>query len=301
MKNTLTTGIVGYGTVGQATALLFEDVAIYDPPKGHTDLSALAGCPVSFVCVPTPTLTDGRCDLSFVYDAVSRVAPILSNKQILAIRSTVPPGTVRQLQEEFPNTHIASNPEFQRADHLEEGSLRPSRVVIGADTEICSLCSRSLSHHLQPSRVVIGADTTYSQQLLLEAYRSCLKDHVPYLVTDSVTAEFIKYAANCFLATKITYAQEIRKAASRIGAHYGDVVRAVGLDPRIGPGDEWFLDRLDDHCLPKDLEAFTSLLRSWRTDSRLLETVRDLKDEPLRGRPVAARKKAPPQASRQRK
>ncbi len=91
MKNTLTTGIVGYGTVGQATALLFEDVAIYDPPKGYTDLSALARCPVSFVCVPTPTLTDGRCDLSFVYDAVSQVAPILSDKHVLVIRSTVPP------------------------------------------------------------------------------------------------------------------------------------------------------------------------------------------------------------------
>ena len=124
---------------------------------------------------------------------------------------------------------------------------------------------------------------------------------MPYVITDSVTAEFIKYAANCFLATKITYAQEIRKAARRIGAHYEDVVRAVSLDPRIGPGDEWSLDRLDDHCLPKDLEAFVSLLRGWRADSRLLETVLHLKDEPLQGRPVAARKRVPPQASRQRK
>ncbi len=276
MKNTLTTGIVGYGTVGQATALLFEDVAIYDPPKGYTDLSALARCPVSFVCVPTPTSTDGRCDLSFVFDAVSQVAPILSDKHVLVIRSTVPPGTVRQLQEDFPNTHLASNPEFQRADHLGEGSLRPSRVVI-------------------------GADTVYSRQRLLKLYHSRLGRGVPYIITDSVTAEFIKYAANCFLATKITYAQEIRKAARRIGAHYEDVVRAVSLDPRIGPGDEWSLDRLDDHCLPKDLEAFISLLRSWRADSRLLETVNDLKDEPLRGRQVAARKMTPPQRDHQRK
>ncbi len=259
MKNTLTTGIVGYGTVGQATALLFEDVAIYDPPKGHTDLSALARCPVSFVCVPTPTLTNGRCDLSFVYDAVSQVAPILSTKHVLVIRSTVPPGTVRQLQEGFPNTHLASNPEFLRAHRLEEDSLRPSRVVI-------------------------GADTVYSRQRLLKLYHSRLGRGVPYVITDSVTAEFIKYAANCFLATKIAYAQEIRKATHHIGTHYEDVVRAVGLDPRIGPGDEWFLDGLNDECLPKDLEAFISLLRSWRTDSRLLETVHDLKDEPLRSR-----------------
>jgi UDPglucose 6-dehydrogenase len=276
MKNTLATGIVGYGTVGQATALLFEDVAIYDPPKGYTDLSALARCTVSFVCVPTPTSTNGRCDLSFVYDAVSRVAPILSNNHVLVIRSTVPPGTVRQLQEGYPNTHLASNPEFLRAHRLEEDALSPSRVVI-------------------------GADTVYSRQRLLKLYHSRLGRGVPYVITDSVTAEFIKYVANCFLATKITYAQEIRKATQHIGTHYEDVVRAVGLDPRIGQGDEWFLDGLNDECLPKDLEAFISLLRSWRTDSRLLETVLNLKDEPLRGRPVAARKRVPPQASRQRK
>ena len=276
MMNTLTTGIVGNGTVGQATALLFEDVAIYDPPKGHPDLSALARCPVSFVCVPTPTSTNGRCDLSFVYDAVSQVAPILSNNHVLVIRSTVPPGTVRQLQEDYPNTHLASNPEFLQAHRLEEDALRPSRVVI-------------------------GADSVYSRQVLLKLYHSRLGRGVPYVITDSVTAEFIKYVANSFLATKITYAQEIRKATQHIGTHYEDVVRAVGLDPRIGPGDEWFLDSLNDECLPKDLEAFISLLRSWRTDSRLLETVHDLKDERLRGRPVAARKRVPPQASRQRK
>ncbi len=256
MKSTLNIGIIGYGNVGQATALLFEDVSVYDPPKGHTDVSALARCPVSFVCVPTPTSIDGRSDLSFVHDAVSQVAPILSVKQVLVIRSTVPPGTVRQFQEAFPNTHFASNPEFLRAHCSEEDALRPSRVVI-------------------------GADTVYSRQVLLKLYHSRLGRRAAYVVTDSVTAEFIKYAANCFLATKITYAQEIRTAARRIGAHYDDVVRAIGLDPRIGPGDEWFLDGLNDECLPKDLEAFISLLRSWRTDRRLLETVRQLKDEPL--------------------
>ena len=255
-KTSTTVGIVGHGTVGQATALLFKDVAVYDPQKGHTDVAALARCPVSFVCVPTPTLGNGRCDLSFVYEAASQVAPILSDKQVLVIRSTVPPGTVRQLEESFPNTHFASNPEFLRAHRIAEDALRPPRVVI-------------------------GADIVYSRQMLLKTYHSRLGRRASYVVTDSVTAEFIKYAANCFLATKITYAQEIRKAARGIGAHHEDVVRAVGLDPRIGPGDEWFLDGLTDECLPKDLEAFVSLLRGWRADSRLLETVRQLKDERL--------------------
>lgn len=258
-NNPATTGIVGYGTVGQATARLFGQVAIYDPQKGYTDVSALARCPVSFVCVPTPTLSDGRCDLSSVHDAVSQVAPILSDKHVVAIRSTVPPGTVRQLQEAFANIHFASNPEFLRAHRWAEDSLRPARVVI-------------------------GADTVYSRQLLLKVYHSCLGRRVPYVITDSVTAELIKYVANCFLATKIMYAREIRKAARRIGAHYEDIVRAAALDPRIGPGDEWFLDGLNDECLPKDLEAFVSLLRDWRTDRRLLETVLQLKSKPLADR-----------------
>lgn len=251
-----TIGIVGYGTVGQATARLFGQVAIYGPSKGYTDVSAVAGCPVCFVCVPTPTLSDGRCDLSSVDAAVSEVAPVLSDRHVVAIRSTVPPGTVRQLQEAFADIHFASNPEFLRAHRLEEDSLRPSRVVI-------------------------GADTVYSRQLLLKVYHSCLGRRVPYIVTDSVTAELIKYVANCFLATKIRYAQEVRKAAHHIGARYEDVVRAAALDPRIGPGDEWFLDGLNDECLPKDLEAFVSLLRHWRTDRRLLETVLQIKREPL--------------------
>ena len=178
----------------------------------------------------------------------------------------MPPGTVRQLQETFPNTHFASNPEFLRADHLEEDSRHPWRVVI-------------------------GADTVYSRQLLLKVYHSRLRRRVPYIITDSVTAEFIKYVANCFLATKIRYAQEIRKAAHRIGAHYEEVARAVSLDPRIGGGDEWFLEGLDDECLPKDLEAFVSFLRGLRSDRQLLETVLQLKDERLDRprRPVVTR------------
>ena len=241
-------GIVGYGTVGQATAQLFKNVAVYDPPKGYTDPSVLDKCPLLFLCVPTPSLPDGRCDLSLVYQAISQIAGHIKENQVVAVRSTVPPGTVRQLQETFAHAHFASNPEFLRADHLEEDALRPKRVVIGADID-------------------------YSQQLLLKAYRGRFKDRVPYVLTDSLTAEFIKYAANTFLATKIAFARDIRKAARRLGAHYDDAVRAVSLDPRIGGGDEWWLDGLRDECLPKDLSAFVSLLRAWRTEGRLLTTV----------------------------
>lgn len=251
-------GVVGYGTVGQGAARLFKDVAVYDPPKGYADPSVLAGCPVVFVCVATPSLPDGRCDLSMVYGAVAEIAPHINEDQVVAVRSTVPPGTVRQLQETFAHAHFAANPEFLRADHLEEDSLWPARVVI-------------------------GADTTYSQQVLLKAYRSRLKVRVPYLVTDSLTAEFIKYAANCFLATKISYAREIRKAARRLGAHYDDVVRALSLDPRIGGGDEWWLPGLQDECLLKDLSAFVRLLHGWRTEGRLLATVLASEDMDLAG------------------
>lgn len=241
-------GIVGYGIVGQATAQLFKNAAVYDPPKGYTDPSVLDRCPLVFLCVPTPSLPNGACDLSMVHQAISQIAGHIKENQVVAVRSTVPPGTVRQLQETFVHAHFAANPEFLRADHLEEDALRPKRVVI-------------------------GADIAYSQQLLLKAYRARLRDRVPYVLTDSLTAEFIKYVANTFLATKIAFAGEIRNAARRLGAHYHDVVHAVGLDPRIGGGDEWWLDGLRDECLPKDISAFVSLLRAWRSEGRLLTTV----------------------------
>jgi len=244
-------GIIGYGTVGQATASLFEDVAIYDPPKGHDEISALQRCEVIFACLPTPTTEDGRCDLTHVYDALDLIAPQLSHGQVVAVRSTVPPGTVRRLQGAFPNTHFVSNPEFLRAHRIEEDTLRPRRVVI-------------------------GGDSVFARQLVLRAYHARLGRQVPYLVTDSVTAEFIKYAANAFLATKIVFGREIREASERIGANHHDVVKAMSLDPRIGGGEEWWLDGLYDECLPKDLDAFITWLRGWDVDRELLETVSQL-------------------------
>ena len=244
-------GIIGYGTVGQATARLFEDVAICDPPKGYDEVSALQRCEVIFACLPTPTTADGRCDLTHVYDALDSIAPQLSHGQVVAVRSTVPPGTVRRLQGAFPNTHFVSNPEFLRAHRLEEDALRPRRVVI-------------------------GGDSVYARQVVLRAYHSRLGREVPCLVTDSVTAEFIKYAANAFLATKIVFGREIRVAAQRLGIDYHDVVRAMSLDPRIGGGEEWWLEGLHDECLPKDLVGFITWLRSRQIDRELLETVSKL-------------------------
>lgn len=246
-------GIVGYGVVGQATARLFKSAATYDPPKGYADPSVVARCRVVFVCVPTSTLPDGRCDLSLLYGAIGDIAGHLNKDQVVAVRSTVPPGTTRQLQEAFAQAHFAANPEFLRAHRATEDSL-------------------------QPSRVVIGADSAYSRQTLLDIYRSRLGERVPYVLTDSVTAEFIKYAANCFLATKVLYGRPIRKAAQRLGVDYEDVVRALALDPRIGGGEEWWLEGLRDECLPKDLTAFVSLLRRWRTERRLLETLLEIEN-----------------------
>jgi len=242
--------------VGQATARLFKGAVIYDPPKGYRDPSVLAGCRVVFVCVPTPTLPDGRCDLSLLYGAIGDIAGHLNKDQVVAVRCTVPPGTTRQLQEAFAQAHFAANPEFVRAHRATEDALWPSRVVIGADSD-------------------------YSRQMLLDIYRSRLGERASYVVTDSVTAEFIKYAANCFLATKILYGRLIRKAAQRLGADYEDVVRSLALDSRIGGGEEWWLESLQDECLPKDLTAFVNLLRRWRTERRLLETALEIKNEGL--------------------
>lgn len=242
-------GIAGYGIVGQAVAHLFKTVAIFDPPKGWTDPSVLKRCPVTFMCVPTPTI-DCCHDLSILESTLDAIAPYLESGHILAIRSTVLPGTVRRLQQEYNGLHFASNPEF----------LRSHQAFLDV---------------LNPHRVVIGADIPWVSQYLRRLYQDRLGTKVPVVVTDSVTAEVIKYASNCFLAMKISFAEELREVCHELGAEYREVAEGMALDPRIGGGEE--LSRDDgnrgfaDECLPKDLASFTAFVQERTLSATMLE------------------------------
>jgi UDPglucose 6-dehydrogenase len=233
-------GIAGFGVIGKATASVFADVVIYDPLKGFPDAKPLGECGIVFVCVPTPTRADGQ-DLSFVRQCLRDLSPALGESQVVALRSTVLPGTNRQLQKEHPRLILASNPEFLRSH-------------------------RAMDDMREPYRVIIGADQPQARRALVEAYSASLVVDVRrrFTLTDTITAELIKYAANCYLATKISYFNEMYDVCQSLGADYETLRTALGLDPRIAPGEETMINPrnrgFDDECLPKDLRAFITFL-----------------------------------------
>lgn len=245
--------IAGYGVVGQATASLFPEVAIYDPLRGWDDASVVRGCSLTFLCVPTPTVS-GQNDLSHLYQVLDQLSPYMGAGHIVAIRSTVLPGTAQRLQLEYPRLHFASNPEFLRAH-------------------------RAFLDVLSPYRVIIGADVPWVGHRLEKLYRSRL-GKIPVLITDSMTADLTKYASNCFLAMKISFAEELWELCQRLGVEYEAVTEGMALDPRIGGGEE--LLRGDgrrgftDECLPKDLECFKAFVQRMGCPATLLQATEDV-------------------------
>ncbi len=204
-----------------------------------TDLgSALSGADVCFVCVGTPALSDGNADLQFVDAAVTAVNAAKDEGTIVVIKSTVPVGTCRRLG-------TASNPEF-----LREG--------------------RALQDFLHPDRIVIGADDETTRLKLLQVYAAV---DAPKLTMSPESSELTKYAANGFLATKISFANEIANICDRVGANVLDVTQAIGLDPRIGPQ---FLNAgigYGGSCFPKDTSALRQIAGDAQIEFKLLDAV----------------------------
>ena len=204
-----------------------------------TDLAqAMKGADVCFICVGTPPLSDGSADLQYVEEAVASVMKLKAPATAVVIKSTVPVGTCERLG-------CASNPEF-----LREG--------------------RALQDFLQPDRIVIGSNDPSTREALLKLYASV---DCPKLVMSSASSELTKYAANGFLATKISFINEIANLCERVGANVLDVARAIGMDPRIGPH---FLHAglgYGGSCFPKDTCALHQIAGSHDHDFRLLEAV----------------------------
>lgn len=200
---------------------------------------------IVMIAVNTPAMPDGTCDLSYVYTAVAQVRDALDGPTIMVMKSTVPPGTgVRLIKDYLQGTQITyvSNPEFLRGGQGVYDWYHPTRIVIGTD-------DNRAADKLRPM---------YSE---IEA---------PVLVTDVTSAEMIKYASNTFLATKISFINEIANICETVGADIDDVARGMGLDPRIGPA---FLQAglgYGGHCLPKDAAALNSLASSKAYDFKVL-------------------------------
>jgi len=200
---------------------------------------------VVMIAVNTPAIPDGSCDLSYIYSALTQVRDAVDGPTTVVTKSTVPPGTgVTLIKQYLKGTAITyiSNPEF----------LRGGRGVYDWN---------------HPDRIVIGTEDNRAADELRLMYSGI---RAPVLVTDITSAEMIKYASNTFLATKISFINEIANICDVIGANIDDVAKGMGLDPRVGPV---FLQAglgYGGHCLPKDATALRSLAASKGYDFKVL-------------------------------
>ena len=231
-----------------------------------TDLAAaVAGADAVFIAVGTPSRRgDGHADLAYVHQAAREIAAALNGYTVIVTKSTVPVGTsrevVRIVREARPDADfdVASNPEF-----LREGS--------------------AIGDFMRPDRVVIGTDSERAREVMRQIYRPLYLIETPIVFTAPETAELIKYAANAFLATKITFINEIADLCEKVGADVHDVARGIGLDGRIGrlflhPGPGY-----GGSCFPKDTLALVRTAEQAGAPTRIVEAVVEVN---------AARKKA---------
>lgn len=292
--------IIGTGYVGLVTGVCFAEfglhvtavdkdeeridrlakgeVLIYEPQLGemlHRNLEqgriqfttdtarAIRESLVVFIAVGTPSREDGSADLCYVEEVARTVARNLNGYKVIVTKSTVPVGTGRIIQRIIHEENegglrgvfdIASNPEFLREGSAIEDFLRPNRVVIGADN---------------PQAVAI----------LQDLYRPLYLIDIPFVITTIETAELIKYASNSFLATKITFMNEMANLCEVLGVDIHAVAKAMGLDQRIGskflhPGPGF-----GGSCFPKDTWALVNIAREHGCRARVVETVIEVNEQ----------------------
>jgi UDPglucose 6-dehydrogenase len=222
---------------------------------------AVAGADAVFIAVGTPSRRgDGHADLSYVFAAAEEVAAALTGYAVVVTKSTVPVGTSRKVEELIRKIRsnvafdMASNPEF-----LREGS--------------------AIGDFRRPDRVVVGCDTERAREVMREVYRPLFLHETPILFTSRETSELIKYAANAFLATKITFINEMADLCEKVGADVQDVARGIGLDGRIGSKFLHAGPGFGGSCFPKDTLALVRTAREANSPSRIVEAVIAVNDE----------------------
>lgn len=234
---------------------------------------AIAGADAVFIAVGTPSRRgDGHADLSYVYGAAEEIAAAIKDFTVVVTKSTVPVGTGDEVEDIIRRVNpaadfaVVSNPEFLREGAAIEDFKRPDRIVVGTD---------------DPRAV----------EVMRELYRPLYLNETPILVTRRRTSELIKYAANAFLAVKITFINEMADLCERTGADVDEVARGVGLDSRIGPK---FLNPgpgFGGSCFPKDTLALARMGQEHGAPQRLVETtvaVNDARKDAMAARVVSA-------------
>ncbi|HVI49836.1 MAG TPA: UDP-glucose/GDP-mannose dehydrogenase family protein [Candidatus Sulfotelmatobacter sp.] len=227
-----------------------------------TDLkSAVAQSDAVFIAVGTPSRRgDGHADLSYVYAAAKEIAESISGYTVVVTKSTVPVGTGREVEKIIRETRpdaefdVVSNPEF-----LREGS--------------------AINDFMRPDRVVIGTESERARAVMKQLYRVLYLIETPIVFTSLQTSELIKYAANTFLAAKITFINEVADLCEAVGADVHDVARGIGLDGRIGKKFLHAGPGYGGSCFPKDTLALVRTARDKGAPLRIIETVVDINEQ----------------------
>lgn len=276
-------GLIGVGIVGNA---FYEgmkhafQIVRYDKNKPEiSDVNSIAELlkvvdgPI-FICVPTPMQSDGSASIDIIQNTLKEIKFSYNedDKKIVVIKSTVPPGTCEKLDKQYLSVSIVFNPEFLTEANPVEDFKKQDRIILGGNSE--------------PLRIV--------SEIYSRAY-----SHVPIKICSLTEAEMIKYFANCFLATKVSFANEMNQICSKLGIDYNKVRDFAILDKRLGTS-HWNIPGPDMHrgfggsCFPKDINALIACAKELGVDPKVMEAawnknieVRPEKDwENLKGRAV---------------
>tara|TARA_B100001094_G_scaffold16619_1_gene14332 strand:- start:2406 stop:3233 length:828 start_codon:yes stop_codon:yes gene_type:complete len=254
-------GIVGQGYVGTAIKVGFDPhYKIHTYDKFDLAKSTLPNlndltkeCEVIFVCVPTPMRKDGTCYIGIVEEVIREIDSYSKDDTIVVIKSTVPPGTTDTMNKNYSNVTVIFNPEFLTEENFLEDFKNQKRIILGGQRN--------------------GTNT-------LRQIYSRVFPHATIVKTGSKTAEMVKYFINNFLATKVSFANEMYKVCEQVDIDYDKVVEYATYDERLGKS-HWAVPGPDGdhgfggHCLPKDLSAIISQFETYG----LLEAVESVNDQ----------------------
>jgi len=223
--------------------------------------AAVADADAVFIAVGTPTRRgDGHADLSYVYSAAEEIAAAITGYTVVVTKSTVPVGTADEVEAIIRRVapdadfSVASNPEFLREGAAIDDFKRPDRVVVGAEDE-------------------------RAREVMRQLYRPLNLNETPILFTNRRTAELTKYAANAFLAMKITFINEMADICEKTGANVQDVARGIGLDRRIGSKFLHAGPGYGGSCFPKDTIALVRTAQQYQSPTRIIEAVVEVNSE----------------------
>jgi UDPglucose 6-dehydrogenase len=224
-----------------------------------TGLDSIKDAKAIFLAVGTPSNDDGSADLHYLFEAAKDVAREITDEAIIVIKSTVPVGTcdrVKELvaKETTKKFHIVNNPEF-----LKEGS--------------------AIEDFMRPDRVVIGHSDQYAADAMAELYEPLVRQGNPIYMMSNLSAEMTKYAANCFLATKISFINEVARLCDKVGADINEVRKGISSDQRIGKHFLYPGPGYGGSCFPKDVKALIYTAKEYGTDLHVVQATEDVNAE----------------------